>query len=142
MAALSITATNVVPASLAGFPAVYERGIAGAAITAGYPLYKDATASDTLKLADANASEATAQVVGIACHSATTGQPVTYQTGGPISYGAILTKGEIYVAGAGVAGDIAPADDLASGWYTTRLGHAVTTSVLLIDLRVTGITTT
>jgi hypothetical protein len=141
MAALTITATAVVPSALAGFPAVYERGIAGAAITAGYPVYKDSTASDTLKLADANASEATAQVVGIACHSATTGQPVTFQTGGPIAYGAILTKGEIYVLGA-VAGDVCPADDLASGWYTTRLGHAVTTSVLLIDLRVTGITTT
>lgn len=145
MAALSITAANVVPSSLAGFPATYERGIAGAAITAGYPVYRDATDLDgsgqgKLKLADANASQATAEVVGIATHSATTGQPVTYQTGGPISYGAILTKGEIYVLGA-TAGDVCPADDLASGWYTTRLGHAVTTSVLLLDLRVTGITT-
>src|SRR4051812_4326511 len=127
MAALTITASNVVPASVAGQTPSYETGFAGAAITAGYPVYKDATASDTLKLADANASEATAQVVGIACHSATTGQPVRYQTGGPLSYGAILTKGEIYVLGA-TAGDVCPADDLASGWYTTRLGYAQTTS--------------
>ncbi|HYE20974.1 MAG TPA: hypothetical protein VEA69_21185 [Tepidisphaeraceae bacterium] len=141
MAALTITASNVVPASVSGLTPTYERGIAGAAITAGYPVYKDSTDSDKLKLADANASEATAQVVGIAVHSATTGQPVTYQTAGPISYGAILTKGEIYVLGA-TAGDICPADDLSSGWYTTRLGHAHSTSVLIIDLRVTGVTTT
>lgn len=147
MAALTITVANILPVSISGITPVRKRATAGATLTAGQAIYLDATDLDSsgigkAKLADANASEAAAAAVGVTLHGALSGQPVEYMEAGGLAFGAILTKGEIYVLGATAAGDIAPADDLASGWYTTILGYAATTANMVLGLRVTGVTTT
>lgn len=112
---LSITAANVVPGARAKF--VGGNTIAGATITAGQLLYLDSTAG-TFKLADANASATTANVVGYAANSASAGQYIgvvmeddDFTPGGTLS----MTTG-VYVLSA-TAGGIAPSADLATGHY-------------------------
>lgn len=134
MADLSITAADMIPASGASL----GNGTAGATITQGQAVYLDAS-TGTIKLADANLSAAAAAAVGISVSSAVAGQPVVYQRGGDLGFGAILTAGKIYVLSA-TAGGIAPAADLASGWKTTILGVATTTSNLAMHLHPSGAT--
>lgn len=130
MADLSITAGSVVPiASGSAYDTRSARGIAGATITAGQTLYIDTAASNTLKLADANASAATALVAGIALCGASSGQPVEYAVGGDLTFNAAFTQGLIYINST-TAGAIAPHTDLATGNYTTVLGVAVSTTRL------------
>lgn len=140
--ALTITAANVVKATVADYSHTEETLIAGVTLTAGQVIYKDASDSDKAKLCDANLTLAAATAYGITLHAALAGQPVRVIRGGPLSLGAILTKGSIYVAGATAAGDINPSADLASGWYTNILGFAYSTSILVLDIKATGITTT
>lgn len=124
---LVITAANVIP----GAGKKLKIGIAGANLTAGQSIYKDAS-DGLIKPADANASATTAAAAGITTHGALTGQPVQYQDGGILAFGAILTVGHIYVVSA-TPGGIAPHTDLASTWRTAILGIAVTTSNLQMD---------
>lgn len=138
MAAITITAASITPAS----GATKKTGVAGATITAGQSLYADATDSDKLKLSDANASLAAAAFVGVSLHAALAGQPIAYIESGDLNMGVCLTKGSVYVVGATVAGDINPHGDLASGWYTSIIGIAISTSVLRLGINVSGITTT
>lgn len=129
MAALTITDAALLP----GSGAVLVRGTAGVAITsAGKSLYLDA-ADGLIKLADNNASALTADAKGISAHACLAGQPITYYTGGTVAFGAILTVGVNYYVGPG-AGEIIPESDLASGMYPKRLGQAITTGNLLMDL--------
>lgn len=129
MADLSITASSVVK----GVGATTANGIAGATITAGQPLYIDTANSDVIKLADANSSDLTSTVCGISLHGASTGQPITYITYGPLTVNAVLTTGAVYVASA-TAGSIAPTADLTTGWRTSILGYASSTTVLNVRL--------
>src|SRR4051812_4215713 len=99
MSALSVTAASV----LAGANAKKRSGIAGATITAGQWVYEDSSASNKFKLADADASLATAGVVGVALHGASDGQPLTIDTedddftpGGTMSLSAAADTG-VYV---------------------------------------------
>ena len=135
MADISITAASVAPGS--GDPR--QSGISGATITAGVPLYKDSTDSDKLKLVDVDNSDATALTVGIAVGDAVSGQVVSYQTGGSVTYNAVLTKGVIYV-GSDTAGGVKPSADLGSGDRVVILGTASSTTVLKLGLNNTGIT--
>lgn len=128
MADLTITAANVVH----DINAVYATGTAGATITAGQALYLDSGTS-TLKLADANASQAAATCVGISLHGASSGQPIKYQISGDITIGATITVGGIYVVSA-TAGGIAPVADLTTGMYTTVLLIGRTASIGTIVL--------
>jgi len=137
MAALSVTAANVTP-NTSTVPPTYLNGIAGATVTAGQPVYQDSTASSKLKPADANASAAAAAAKGIAMHAATDGQPLQVMVDGELNMGTILTAGLIYVVGA-TAGEINPAGDLASGWYTTILGWARTTAIFRVKTISTGV---
>ena len=118
MADLTITASQV----KAGAGAVEGTGVAGTAVTAGQPVYEDAT-DGRIKLADSNLSLAAAKARGVALHGALANQPIRYQKGGKVivGAGAAPAKGTIYVASA-TAGGIAPAADLASGSYATILG--------------------
>lgn len=125
---VSITAANVVH----DINATYATGIAGATITAGQPLYLD-SGTNTLKLCDANASQAAASCVGISLHGAASGQPIKYQTGGDITIGGTLTVGGVYVC-SGTAGSVAPVADLATGWYTTVILIGRTASIGTIVL--------
>ena len=129
MADISITAANVLRVS-----GNVSRGTAGDTITAGMPLYKDSTDSDSLKPADHDA-EASAACVGIALHGASDGQPIEYllpgtdATASVINMGATLTVGEIYVVSTN-AGGVAPEGDLGSNDYVTVLGVAKTAANL------------
>lgn len=129
MADLTITAANVV----AGANSTIERRYnAGASITAGQPVYLDAV-TNTWKLADANSSVDTAEVGGVALHAAATGQPLAVITGGDYNPGATVAVGTIYVAAA-TAGGIAPAADGVTGWFTSIIGVATTTSNLRVAI--------
>lgn len=131
---ITITAANVIP----GAGATYHEGTAGATITAGQPVYLD-SADGKLKLADANAASADAATVkGIALQGASAGQPLKTQTSGPITIGATVTQGTIYVLSA-TAGGIAPAADLATGHRVTVLGVATSASVLQLQITSSGV---
>ncbi len=133
MSDIIIVVATVVP----GTGAVLTTGIAGATILQGQTVYID-TVTNTIKLADANASALTAVVAGIAVNTALTGQVVVYQTGGILGFGVLLTAGKVYVQSAN-AGGIAPVADLASTWYTTILGVAITTSNLQLNIWNSGL---
>lgn len=135
MVDISITASQVQP----GSNVATKSGIAGGTITAGMPVYLDSS-DNQLKPADADNSEATAAVVGIALHGASDGQPLEYQSVGNVTLGAgaSLTVGEIYVL-SGTAGGIAPEGDLATSDYVTVLGVATSASVLKLGIIVSGV---
>lgn len=129
---LSITAANVVPGARAKF--VGGNTLAGATITAGQLLYLDSTAG-TFKLADANASATTANVVGYAANSASAGQYIgvvmeddDFTPGGTLS----MTTG-LYVLSA-TAGGIAPSADLATGYYPAVVMIAKSTTKAIFKI--------
>lgn len=128
MADISITAGNVL--LVTGTP---EYGTAGATITAGMPLYKDSAASNKLKAGKADAAS-TDEVVGIALHGASDGQPLAYAGAGcVVNMGATLALGKVYMLSAATAGGVAPVDDIATGNYVTVLGVAITTANLKLN---------
>lgn len=132
MSALSVTAANVVK----GANASTNSGIAGATITAGQPLYIDATDSNYLKPADADASTATAAAVGIALNGASRSQPVSYVTAdSDFTPGATLVSGESYYLSS-TAGSINPVADLATGWYPVQLFIAKSTTKAVLNITV------
>lgn len=134
MTDISVTAANVVASNAA----VRKRGIAGATITAGQTLYADSAASYVLKLADNDASAATAVIVGIALNGAAAGQPVEYVVEDPdFTPGATVAAGTIYVASS-TAGGIAPAADLGQGDYCTVLFVGKSTSKAVMKLIAAG----
>lgn len=125
MADLTITAASVVK----GSNAVVDNGTAGASITAGQAVYKDA-ATGTYKLADADSGTAAArQAVGVALHAAASGQPLQVQTKGQITIGATVAVGTAYCASA-TAGGVCPNADLTTGAYPTFLGFAISATVI------------
>ena len=128
MADLTITAASVVPSD--GY--VATTGVAGETITRGQTLYLKAADTRYWK-ADANASSATAAVAGISLSDAAAGQACLVMTGGSITIGATITAGLIYVNSA-TAGGIAPSADLVTGWRTSILGVATSTTVLALKI--------
>jgi hypothetical protein len=134
MADITITAANVLM-SANGKSAT---GIAGETITAGQTLYLN-SADNRLYKADANASIATADCVGIALGGGAAGQPITYcyedpnfTPGGTLSLAAAADSG-VYVLSA-TAGGIAPMDDLAAGMYPCVLGVAYSTTKMSLRI--------
>jgi hypothetical protein len=134
MADLVITASNVVPVSTDATNS-YVTGITNAAITAGQSVYYDSS-TGLYGLFDADSATAAVHtLVGIAVSSApASGSAVVVQTGGTVALGTVLTKGLLYVGGAGTAGAVAPSADLGSGDYIHLLGLATSTSVLWIKV--------
>lgn len=132
MAALAITATAVIP----GAGAVLETKPALEAIAAGKAVYWDTT---QLKLGLYKADGATAMIRSLyglcVAGAGAAGQQCVVQRGGQVTMNAVLTKGRVFVGGAALAGDVAPAADIATGWYTAILGVALSTTVLLIGLQ-------
>lgn len=137
MAAISIT-SPVVPGNLKDI----RTGQAGVAITSGQTLYRDATAGNKLKLADADA-EATAQAVGIAVCDAGINELVSYATNGNTvtQVGTTFTVGVAYFLGP-TAGGISPEADVLSGDYKTYIGVATTTSALKVHIHIGGVAET
>ena len=112
---LSITAASVVPGARAKY--IGGNTLAGATITAGQLLYLDSTAQ-SFKLADADASATTANVVGYAANSASAGQYVGVVTeDDDVTIGATMsTAAGIYVLSA-TAGGYSPSASLAANMY-------------------------
>jgi hypothetical protein len=129
MADLSITAANVV----AGSGATKESGVAGATITAGQAVYKDASDGGKFKLADNDsATAAVRSFYGIALHGASSGQPLTVLKEGPITIGATVAVGTVYMTSS-TAGGIAPVADAATGDYVTVIGIGTSTTVIEVQ---------
>ncbi len=129
MADLTITAASVLM-SAAGKSVT---GIAGAAITAGDALYKDAADSNKLKLADADGAAALRAVCGIALNDAAAGQPCEYCiSDSALVIGATVSIGYIAIL-SGVAGAICPAADAAAGDEVVIIGVGVSTTALKVN---------
>jgi len=129
MADLTITAANVV----AQGNAVIEHGRAGATLTAGQMVYKEA-ATGKFKPADNDSATAEVRAVyGMALHASLDGQPLAVaKSGSDVAMGAILTAGvEYYLSG--TAGGIAPRADVTTGDDPIRVGMAKSTTVLNLD---------
>ena len=134
MADLTITAANVVK----GAGAKTETGIAGVAVTAGQTVYKD-SADNKYKLCDADSATAAVRTTrGIALDGAAANQPLTIQTEGPITIGATVAQGVIYVQ-SDTPGGIMPAADLETGDYVTVLGVAISTTEIDLQINVSGV---
>lgn len=135
MADISITAANVLP----GANARTEHGTFGATITQGQAVYRDSS-DGKYKLADTDSATAEVKVPrGIALNAGSNGQPATIQISGDITIGATLTAGTAYYLSP-VAGGIAPLADVAIGDDYTLLGLAKSTTVLALDIQVSGVT--
>lgn len=111
----------------------------GGTISAGQPVYRDAT-DNKYKLADANASAATADAKGIAVTPGVSdGYGVIAEKGSIVLVGTTMAVGETYYAGP-TAGEIIPDADLTTGDRVCRLGTAASTTQLDLAIEYTGIT--
>ena len=110
----------------------------GATIAIGDVVYRDA-ADGKYKLADANASLATAEAKGIAITAGVDTDYGLIATAGDIVLtGTTMAVGETYHLG-GTGGKIDPAADVASAWYVTVLGIGATSTKLRLGINATGI---
>ena len=134
MADLILTASSVI--AQAG--ATIDEGIAGESVSQGQALYQDASDSNSLKGAQHDDTQASAEFKGIALNAAADGQPVKYVSKGPVSLGAVLTAGAVYAVGA-APGGIAPVADPGTADYMTVIGVATSASVLNVDPIISGV---
>ncbi len=135
MASLSITAANVI----ADPSATIEYGKAGATITAGAVVYRDAT-DGTYKLADCDdASAAVRNPRGIALNGASSGQPLAIARKGDVTIGATMTAGLVYYLSP-TAGQIGVVADVLSGDDPIIIGQAKSTTVLTIAINDPNVT--
>ena len=110
----------------------------GATIAAGQSVYLDA-ADGKYKLADSNASAATAAIKGVAVTPGVdAGYGYVATSGSVILVGTTMTVGETYYVGA-TAGTIVPDGDLTTGDYISRIGTGASATQLNLDLSATGI---
>lgn len=134
LADITITAANVTPVT--GY--TFTDGTAGATITAGQVVYKDASDGDAFKLADCDASATTSAVIGIALHGAADGQPLRVQTAGSINIGGTVAVGSIYIL-SGTAGGIQVSTDVAQSDWVSVLGIATTTGIISLRIHNSGV---
>lgn len=132
---LTITAASVVPQG----NAIKELGIAGATITAGQVVYKEAATSQ-FKLADSNSGTAEAKhPYGIALGGASANQSIVVQRAGDVVIGATLVAGATYWLSE-TPGGIQPVADLGSTENVALLGIAKSTTVLMLTIIEPGVT--
>lgn len=134
MADIAITAANVAAGTAAN---VDRSGVAGAAITQGQAVYKDA-ATSTYKLSDSNGT-GTRQVDGFALNSASSGQPIDVVKGGDTTIGGTLTAGTPYFL-SGTPGAICPEADVVTGMQKIQVGIAKSTTLLHVSIQDSGVT--
>ena len=134
MADLVITTANLELNNSRSRPSTVQ---AGSAVTIGQPVYLD-TAVGKYSPADADA-EATAAVAGIAITSADADGYFSMLSTTDLILGATLVTGDAYYLST-TAGSICSHSDLGSGDYVTLIGFAASTTVLNLDIAVTGIT--
>ena len=143
MADLTITAANILPDySVAGLQPQIAGGTAGETLTQGLSIYKKASDSkyykaDNNDVTDSPVAEV-ATVAGVTLNSTLAGQPISFQTGGLLAFGAILTKGTDYILSSTV-GAIAPIADYGSGKYNSKIGIGYSTTQMLIQIQNSGL---
>lgn len=134
---LSVTAGNVVFSS--NGLAHMNQGIAGATITVGQYVYLDAV-TNTYKLADSNASAATADLIGVAATGGASGQPILVCTedndftpGGTLSI-SVAASSCLYClsATAGSVKALTALTDLVSGEYPVLVFIAKSTTKAIL----------
>lgn len=136
MSDLAITAANVLPSA----SATIVRKTAGAAITAGQPVYLD-PATDTVKLADANGASPLFKVYGIAGCNAAAGQPICIVMQDPaLGMGAAVAAGTTLILSA-TPGGVAPVADAATGMYVTVLGVGIGSNQINFSPLAAGVAT-
>lgn len=137
MADITVTAANVRAGSMA-LGATIQTVTAGETVTAGMTVYKKASDAEWYK-ADCNASAEAAGSEGlaVALSNAGDGESLVIQTKGLYTVGGTVVAGQGYVASA-TAGGLAPSSDGASGWYTSQIGTAASTTTINISIDVTG----
>jgi hypothetical protein len=129
MADLVITPGNV----QMGTGAKVKHGILGATATAGQGIVRD-PATQRYVLADSNhATPALRRTEGVALNGGANGQPVTLQEEGPITIGAAVVAGTIFVQ-SDTPGGIAPAADLGAGEEVTVLGVAISATQIALKI--------
>lgn len=136
MADLSITATSVVTSGTSGNS--FLDCTAGATITAGVPCYLDSTDSDKAKPCISSSLAASA-IRGVALHAATSGQPLRLQVSGNMVIGATVAKNTIYNISANAGG--VTSDAIGSGAYGGIVGFGISTTVITLICRTTGVAT-
>ena len=130
MAALSITAVRVTADTIT------SKVLCGSTLAEGVPVYKNASTKKHLA-GDCDASAATRSVKG-----------VTVTTGVDDGHALIATAGSIELVGATMspqdyylgptAGQIVPFADLGSGDSIVRIGTAISSTLLKLDISDTG----
>lgn len=135
MADLSITAANV---KLISGPS--HQLPAGATLTAGQAVYKEA-ATKKAKLSDNDSATAEVRAIhGVTLHGASLDQPITVaDNGAVVDFGAILTAGVDYYL-SGTPGAICVRADVVSTDDPIRIGMALTTAHLQLDFNDPGVT--
>jgi hypothetical protein len=130
MAAITITAANV--AWVSG-PTLSDQ-IAGEAFTAGMAVYQADNGTWLKAQGDGTEAEAGDNNVGVALFTADAAgaRGSIASTGAVVAYGAVLTKGLVYIVG-DTAGSIYPSADAGSGDQMTILGLAISTSQLKLQ---------
>lgn len=112
--------------------------IYGATIAAGQTLYLDSS-DNKYKLADSNASAATATLKAIAITPGIDGGYGLVAISGSITLvGTTMLVGETYHLGA-TAGTIVPDADLTTADYVSRVGVASSATQILLAIEATGI---
>lgn len=131
---------------MAAYPPIIKTGISAATGTAGAFVYQDSTSTspvNQLTLTDANVVAQAGACDGMLLGGCTAGQGVSYIASGAVNVGAVLTKGKFYCLSATNAGGLICLDaDQVSGWYSTMVGWAYSTSILIVSIQVTGVALT
>ncbi len=142
MAELTIVAASVAPGSDVSKNKDF---LAGETITAGMLVYH--LASDTkwymVKNSGTAVQSGSGALIGsggvaVAAHASLAGQPLCVYNGGSYTVGATILVGVHYFSGP-TFGLIGLAVDIASGKLMTRVGYGLTTTVMQLDLRATGL---
>lgn len=137
MADLSITAASVAAGAGAG---IDKSSNAGATITAGQLVYLDS--SNLWQLSDANSAATAKRIDGISLHASLSGQPLAVLRSGPITIGATVGVGTVYIL-SGTPGGIAlgcpGTTDLVSGMTTCILGVGTSATVITVNINNSGV---
>ncbi len=142
MAELIIVVANVVSGTPAGFVKDYP---AGESILQGMLIYHQLSdnkwymcQNDGTALQSGSGPLVGPGGIGIATNPALLNQPVVAQVSGQIVIGATITVGTHYFGGP-TFGGIGVFSDVASGKFVTRVGYGLTTTIMQLDLKATGL---
>lgn len=134
MADITVVQSTVVAANP---QTVKASGISGEAINIGQAVYADPADNYRIKKAISTSGNPThaPNLVGIALSNAQgQNQPVTYATGGDVTFGTGLASGVVYVISHLSAGGIEPVADLVVTNFVAVLGVGTSTSNMRVSL--------